>query len=226
EAPRSHTPVALGFELVEVIPRSWFEAQHTVLLDRDAVTPGANPSLAIRPLMLSESGNWVKKSLTWRTIDRMARQYDIDRRHQEWFTQLAGLRTRGKTDFTPEGAPYHLGDFHTPLLWDHLELGTSLGIEFVGINPGMDVRIAPGANAAIAIRRCRGHVGVQVRATIAERSVPPGHIKPIWTEVLFGVDVDSGLAVTLAPAESPTKEPAEPVLQSPGPITDPDAEAE
>jgi superfamily II DNA or RNA helicase len=226
EAPRSHTPVALGFELVEVIPRSWFEAQHTVLLDRDAVTPGANPSLAIRPLMLSESGNWVKKSLTWRTIDRMARQYDIDRRHQEWFTQLAGLRTRGKTDFTPDGAPYHLGDFHTPLLWDHLELGTSLGIEFVGINPGMDVRIGHRAKAAIDIRRRRGQLRVQLRATIDERSFPPGLIKPIWTHGFFGVDVDSGFTVTLAPAESPTKEPALPVLQSPGPITIPDAEAE
>jgi hypothetical protein len=225
EAPRSHTPVALGFELVEVIPRSWFEAQHTVLLDRDAVTPGANPSLAIRPLMLSESGNWVKKSLTWRTIDRMARQYDIDRRHQEWFTQLAGLRTRGKTDFTPDGAPYHLGDFHTPLLWDHLELGTSLGIEFVGINPGMDVRIGHRAKAAIDIRRRRGQLRVQLRATIDERSFPPGLIKPIWTHGFFGVDVDSGFTVTLAPAESPTKEPALPVLQSPGPITIPDAEA-
>jgi superfamily II DNA or RNA helicase len=226
EAPRSHTPVALGFELVEVIPRSWFEAQHTVLLDRDAVTPGANPSLAIRPLMLSESGNWVKKSLTWRTIDRMARQYDIDRRHQEWFTQLAGLRTRGKTDFTPDGAPYHLGDLHTPLLWDHLELGTSLGIEFVGINPGMDVRIGHRAKAAIDIRRRRGQLRVQLRATIDERSFPPGLIKPIWTHGFFGVDVDSGFTVTLAPAESPTKEPALPVLQSPGPITIPDAEAE
>jgi superfamily II DNA or RNA helicase len=226
EAPRSHTPVALGFELVEVIPRTWFEAQHTVLLDRDAVTPGANPSLAIRPLMLSESGNWVKKSLTWRTIDRMARQYDIDRRHQEWFTQLAGLRTRGKTDFTPDGAPYHLGDFHTPLLWDHLELGTSLGIEFVGINPGMDVRIGHRAKAAIDIRRRRGQLRVQLRATIDERSYAPGLIKPIWTHGFFGVDVDSGFTVTLAPAESPTKEPALPVLQSPGPITIPDAEAE
>jgi superfamily II DNA or RNA helicase len=226
EASRSHTPVALGFELVEVIPRTWFEAKHDVLLDRDAVTPGANPSLAIRPLILSESGNWVKKSLTWRTIDRMARQYDIDRRHQEWFTQLAGLRTRGKTDFTPDGAPYHLGDFHTPLLWDHLELGTSLGIEFVGINPGMDVRVGHRAKAAIDIRRRRGQLRVQLRATIDERSFTPGLIKPIWTHGFFGVDVDSGFTVTLAPAESPTKEPALPVFRSPGPITIPDAEAE
>ena len=130
-APHSHTPVALGFELVQVIPRTWFEAQHSVL-NKDDVTPGANPSLAIRPLMLSESGNWVKKTLTWRTIDRMARQFDIDPAHQEWFTQLAGLRTRGKTDFTPDGAPYHLGDFRTPLLWDHFTQGKKLGIEFVG----------------------------------------------------------------------------------------------
>src|SRR5699024_4212251 len=129
EAPRSHTPVALGFELVEVIPRTWFEAKHDVLLDKDSVTPGANPSLAIRPLMLSESGTWVKKSLTWRTIDRMARQYDIDRRHQEWVTQLAGRRTRGKTDVSPDGAPYHLGDFHTAPLRDHLDLRTHRDIE-------------------------------------------------------------------------------------------------
>lgn len=225
-APHSHTPVALGFELVQVIPRTWFEAQHSVLLDKDDVTPGANPSLAIRPLMLSESGNWVKKSLTWRTIDRMARQFDIDPAHQEWFTQLAGLRTRGKTDFTPDGAPYHLGDFRTPLLWDHFAQGKKLGIEFVGINPDMTVRIGHTARAAIDIRRSQNRLQVQTRATIDEREYAPGLIKPIWTHGFFGVDVTSGFTVTLAPAETPTKESALPVLQSPGPITIPEAETE
>jgi superfamily II DNA or RNA helicase len=225
-APHSHTPVALGFELVQVIPRTWFEAQHSVLLDKDDVTPGANPSLAIRPLMLSESGNWVKKTLTWRTIDRMARQFDIDPAHQEWFTQLAGLRTRGKTDFTPDGAPYHLGDFRTPLLWDHFAQGKKLGIEFVGINPAMTIRIGHTARAAIDIRRSQNRLQVQTQATIDEREFAPGLIKPIWTHGFFGVDVTSGFTVTLAPAETPTKESALPVLQSPGPITIPEAETE
>ena len=91
-----HTPAALGFELVEVVPRSWFEPQHTTLLTRAEVSPGANPRLAIRPLVLSDSGNWVKKSLSWRTIDRMVSQFGVDPRHQEWFSQLAGLRTRAR----------------------------------------------------------------------------------------------------------------------------------
>ncbi|WP_181273960.1 DEAD/DEAH box helicase [Brevibacterium oceani] len=225
-APQIHTPVALGFELVEVIPRTWFEAQHSVLLDKDAVTPGANPSLAIRPLMLSDSGNWVKRSLSWRTIDRMARQHGIDPAHQEWFAQLAGLRTRGKTDFTPDGAPYHLGDFRTPLLWDHFTQGKKLGIEFVGINPGMSVRIGHQAKSAIDIRRSQGRLRVQTRASIDEREYTPGLIKPIWTHGFFGIDVTSGFTVTLAPAETPTKESALPVLKSPGPITIPEAETE
>ncbi|AMT92721.1 helicase SNF2 [Brevibacterium linens] len=225
-APHSHTPVALGFELVQVIRRTWFEAQHSVVLDKDDVTPGANPSLAIRPLMLSESGNWVKKSLSWRTIDRMARQFDIDPAHQEWFTQLAGLRTRGKTDFTPDGAAYHLGDFRTSLLWDHFTQGKRLGIEFVGINPAMTIRIGHNAKAAIDIRRSQNRLHVQTRATIDEREYAPGLIKPIWTHGFFGIDVTSGFTVTLAPAEAPTKESALPVLQSPGPITIPEAETE
>ncbi|WP_098730063.1 DEAD/DEAH box helicase [Brevibacterium epidermidis] len=225
-APHSHTPVALGFELVQVIPRTWFEAQHSVLLDKDDVTPGANPCLAIRPLILSESGNWVKKSLTWRTIDRMARQFDIDPAHQEWFTQLAGLRTRGKTDFTPDGAPYHLGDFRTPLIWDHFTQGKKLGIEFVGINPAMTTRIGHTARAAIDIRRSQNRLQVQTQATIDEREFAPGLIKPIWTHGFFGIDVTSGFTVTLAPAETPTKESALPVLRAPGPITIPAAEAE
>ncbi|WP_227492482.1 DEAD/DEAH box helicase [Brevibacterium sp. CFH 10365] len=225
-ASHSYTPVALGFELVEVIPRSWFEAQHTVQLEHDAVTPGVNPSLAIRPLMLSESGNWVKKSLTWRTVDRMARQFDIDPAHQEWFAQLAGLRTRGKTDFTPDGAPYHLGDFHTPLLWEHFTQGKNLGIEFVGINPDMAIRIGHSAKAAIDIRRTQGRLRVQARAGIDEREFAPGLVKPIWTHGFFGVDVTSGFTVTLAPAATPTKESALPVLRSPGPITIPETEAE
>src|SRR5699024_747435 len=82
------------------------------------------------------------------------------------------------------------------------------------------------AKAAIDIRRRRGQLRVQLRATIDERSFTPGLIKPIWTHGFFGVDVDSWFTVTLAPAESPTKEPALPVLRSPGPITIPGAGAE
>ncbi|WP_426936800.1 DEAD/DEAH box helicase [Brevibacterium sp. LE-L] len=225
-APQEHTPVSLGFELVEVVPRTWFEPQHSVLLERATVSPGTNPSLAIRPLLLSESGNWVKKSLTWRTIDRMARQHNIDARHQEWFTQLAGLRTRDRTDFTPDGAPYHLGDFHTPLLWEHFDRGAQLGIEFVGINQGMDVRIGRVAKAVVDIRRAQGQLRVQPRATIDEREFTPGLIKPIWTHGFFGIDVASGFTVTLAPAEKPTRESALPVFRAAGPITIPDSEAE
>ncbi|WP_413332104.1 DEAD/DEAH box helicase [Brevibacterium sp. GP-SGM9] len=224
--PQQHTPVALGFELVEIVARTWFEPKHTNLLDSHEVTPGANPALAIRPLLLSESGNWVKKSLTWRTIDRMARQFDVDPRHQEWFNQLAGLRTRDKTDFTPDGAPYNLGDFHTPLLWELFEQGRSLGIEYVGVNQGMDVRIGRRAKGLIDVRRVQGQLRVQPRTTIDEREFAPGLVKPIWTHGFFGVDVRSGFNVTLAPAEKPTTTSALLVFSSPGPITIPAAETE
>ena len=225
-APQVHTPVALGFELVEVVARTWFEAKHSVLLGRNEVTPGANPSLAIRPLILSDSGNWVKKSLTWRTIDRMARQYNINPRHQEWFAQLDGLRTRDKTDFTPDGAPYQLGDFHTSLLWDQFNQGRDLGIEFVGVNQGLEVRFGRQAKGVVDIRRVQGQLRVQPQATIDEREFTPGLIKPIWTHGFFGVDVRSGFTVTLAPAEAPTRQSALAVFEAPGPIMIPADEAE
>ncbi|GAA1555430.1 DEAD/DEAH box helicase [Brevibacterium picturae] len=225
-APQPHTPVALGFELVEVVARTWFEPKHSRILTKEEVTPGANPSLAIRPLILSESGNWVKKSLTWRTIDRMSRQFDVDPRHQEWFAQLAGLRTRDKTDFTPDGAPYNLGDFHTPLLWDMFAQGADLGIEFVGINQGMSIRIGREARAVIDMSRVQGRLRVQPRATIDQREFAPGLLKPIWTHGFFGVDVRSGFSVTLAPAAKQTSESALSVLATPGPITIPKDEAE
>ena len=225
-APQDHTPVALGFELVEVVPRSWFEPQHTALLTKAEVSPGANPSLAIRPLVLSESGNWVKKSLSWRTIDRMVSQFGVDPRHQEWFSQLAGLRTRDKTDFTPDGAPYHLGDFHTSLTWDVFAHGADLGIAFIGVNPGMDVRIGREAKAIIDVRKGPGGLRVQPHVTIDEREFAPGLAKPIWTHGYFGVDTRTGVTVTLAPAAQPTTASALPVLSSPGPITIPTAETE
>ncbi|MGV2482227.1 UNVERIFIED_CONTAM: hypothetical protein IGO34_36115, partial [Salmonella enterica subsp. enterica serovar Weltevreden] len=79
----------------------------------------------------------------------MTSQFGVDPRHQEWFSQLAGLRTRDKTDFTPDGAAYNLGDFHTSLLWDVFTHGAELGIAFVGVNQGMDVRIGREAKAVI-----------------------------------------------------------------------------
>ena len=225
-APTTHTPAALGFELVEVVPRSWFEPQHTTLLTRAEVSPGANPSLAIRPLVLSDSGNWVKKSLSWRTIDRMTAQFGVDPRHQEWFSQLAGLRTRDKTDFTPDGAAYNLGDFHTSLLWDVFTHGAELGIAFVGVNQGMDVRIGRAAKAVIDVRSVRGGLRVQPQVTIDERPIAPGLAKPIWTHGFFGVDTRTGFTVTLAPAEKATTASALPALSAPGPITIPRDDAE
>ena len=225
-AETTHTPVALGFELVEVVPRSWFEPQHTTLLTRAEVSPGANPSLAIRPLVLSDSGNWVKKSLSWRTIDRMTSQFGVDPRHQEWFSQLAGLRTRDKTDFTPDGAAYNLGDFHTSLLWDVFTHGAELGIAFVGVNQGMDVRIGREAKAVIDVRTARGGLRVQPQVTIDERPIAPGLAKPIWTHGFFGVDTRTGFTVTLAPAEKATTASALPALSAPGPITIPRDDAE
>ena len=225
-APQARTPVALGFELVEVVARTWFEPKHSTILAKNEVTPGANPSLAIRPLVLSESGNWVKKSLTWRNIDRMARQFNVDPRHQEWFSQLAGLRTRDKTDFTPDGAPYNLGDFHTPLLWEMFTQGSALGIEFIGVNQGMNICMGRQAKGIIDINRVQGQLRVQPRATIDEREYAPGLIKPIWTHGFFGVDVRSGFTVTLAPAAAATTESALSVFDAPGPITIPNDEAE
>ncbi|MDN6666853.1 MAG: DEAD/DEAH box helicase [Brevibacterium sp.] len=225
-APQSHTPVALGFELVEVVARTWFEPKHSVVLDKQEVSPGTDPSLAIRPLILSESGNWVKKSLTWRTIDRMARQFNVDPRHQEWFTQLAGLRTRDRTDFTPDGAPYNLGDFHTPLLWDMFAQATDLGIELVGVNQGMTVRIGREAKAIIDVNRVKNQLRVQPRVTIDEREFSPGLTKPIWTHGFFGVDLRSGFTVSLAPAAKLTAQSALSVFAAPGPITIPAAESE
>ncbi|MGO2153910.1 MAG: DEAD/DEAH box helicase, partial [Brevibacterium aurantiacum] len=225
-APQEYTPVALGFELVEVVARTWFEPKHSVVLEKQEVSPGSNPSLAIRPLILSESGNWVKKSLTWRTIDRMARQFNVDPRHQEWFTQLAGLRTRDKTDFTPDGAPYNLGDFHTPLLWDMFAQAAELGIELVGVNQGMDVRIGREAKAIIDVNRVKNQLRVQPRVTIDEREFSPGLTKPIWTHGFFGVDLRTGFTVTLAPAAKPTAQSALSVFQSTGPITIPANESE
>ena len=225
-APKEYTPVALGFELVEVVARTWFEPKHTVLLKPQEVSPGANPSLAVRPLLLSESGNWVKKSLTWRNIDRMASQFSIDPKQQEWFSQFAGLRTRERTDFTPDGAPFNLGDFHTPLLWEVLAQGNDLGIAFVGVNPGMTIHIGRTSKAVIDVKRARGSLQVQPRATIDEREYAPGFIKPIWTHGFFGVDLHSGFTVTLAPAAEPTSQATLPVFETPGPITIPDDEAE
>ncbi|WP_113904801.1 DEAD/DEAH box helicase [Brevibacterium celere] len=223
---KQHTPVALGFELVEIVARTWFEPQHTVTLKKREVTPGVNPQLTIRPLLLSPSGNWVKGSLTWRNVDRFTTQFGIDPRHQEWFAQLAGLRHRDRTDFTPDGAPYRVGDFRTPLLWDLFTQGTRLGIEFVGVNQGMSVHIGRESRAVVDVIQLAYRLQVQPRVSIDEREFAPGLVKPVWTHGFFGIDLRSGFEVTLARAAKETTQAALPVFDSPDPITIPTEEAE
>ncbi len=223
---KQHTPVALGFELVQVVDRTWFEPKHTVILKKQEVTPGVNPQLAVRPLILSTSGNWVKGSLTWRNVDRFTSQFGIDPRHQEWFAQLAGLKFRDRTDFTPDAAPYNLRDFRTPLLWELFAQGAKLGIEFVGVNQGMSVRLGREAKAVVDVLQLPNRLQVQPRVTIDEREFAPGLIKPVWTHGFFGIDLRSGFTVTLARAAKETTQAALPVFDSPDPFVIPDEEAE
>nr|WP_232488547.1 DEAD/DEAH box helicase [Brevibacterium antiquum] len=90
----------------------------------------------------------------------------------------------------------------------------------------MHVHIGREAKAIIDVNRVKSQLRVQPRVTIDEREFSPGLTKPIWTHGFFGVGLDSGFAVTLAPASKPTAQSALSVFASPGPITIPGSESE
>jgi superfamily II DNA or RNA helicase len=98
--------------------------------------------MGVRPVMRSDTGNWVRGNLTWSSVGHRS-AYGFSAEQRLWFAQFAGLHT-ATNDLGYGTAPdwYFLDEFHSPLLWTLLDQAAQLGIPLVGSKKTATVQIA------------------------------------------------------------------------------------
>ena len=132
-SPERTTAMGLQFELREQIPRSrnrWNgpSAQPA----RAPITTGAVHRLAVRPVVKSATGNWVRGTLTWNLLGYQTNRLDLVLEQQRWFAQFAALHRATRDAFSSQEADWlYLDDFFSPLLWALLRDAALLGIALV-----------------------------------------------------------------------------------------------
>jgi superfamily II DNA or RNA helicase len=141
-------PLALQFEVREVKPRRGRQWGPVATIPAIPL-PDASLSrklpvyrLGIRPVMRSDTGNWVRGNLNWTSVGYRS-AYGFNAEQRLWFAQIAGLHT-ASNDFGYGPAPdwFFLDEFHSPLLWTLFEQAAQLGIPLVGSKKTAIVEIA------------------------------------------------------------------------------------
>jgi superfamily II DNA or RNA helicase len=151
----AEVPLALQFEVREVKPRRGRQWGPVATIPAIPL-PEASLSrklpvyrLGIRPVMRSDTGNWVRGNLNWTSVGYHG-GYRFNAEQRLWFAQIAGLHT-ASNDFGYGPAPdwFFLDEFHSPLLWTLFEQAAQLGIPLVGSKKTATVEIAQGVDLSI-----------------------------------------------------------------------------
>lgn len=174
--PGPNTPLALQFELRELIPRS---SERWNGPTSRAVKPGAEPGsgifrLGTRPAMRTERG-WARGTLTWSNIGHQGSRLNLDVLQQRWFRQLGALHRAAETLTVGQDPNWvFLDDFVSPALWTLLNQAEQLGIALVG--SGARASVTLHAEAALSLDASLGDDGA---LQLVPRLVLDGAVAPL-----------------------------------------------
>ncbi len=137
------TPLALQFELRELVPRSTHRWNGPVsrAAKASAGELRRDHRLGVRPVAQTSRG-WARSGLTWTNIPHLVNRLHLRRDQHRWFCEFGALhRALGVT--TPGRDPdwVFLDEFANPVLWTLFDQAAALGIQLVGAGSGSAVRL-------------------------------------------------------------------------------------
>jgi superfamily II DNA or RNA helicase len=216
DQPATGVPLALLFEPRETAVRRGqrWGAPVTKSAPLTAPTPAARKKrrLAVRPVMKSPTGNWVRGTLSWHSLSFPSHQLGLDPAHRLWFAQLAGLYSAtNPSHFGPSPEWLLLDDFHSPLFWNLLQQAGDLGIAFVGpkkaatITVGSAVLLTLDASTdgELATKRTAAPLHLRTRLQIDGRTHPVDTAGTIADHGVYSIETTPNLSVTVAPTPRP-----------------------
>ncbi|WP_245723580.1 DEAD/DEAH box helicase [Paramicrobacterium humi] len=209
--------LALGFELRRARPSARMgggaAATPADLADAPAVR------LGIRPLMRGKKDNWIKGSITWRTLSHQINRLSLEPGQLLWFTQLLGLHDATRERYlTGEADTLALDGFRSPLLWTLLREAEQRGVALVGINRGMSVELAGSASVRLDAHAEGRDLTLAPIVSIDGMSVDAARTAPIGEHGVYSYSLDHGIRLTLAPGEEPLTGERRRLLEHPEPL--------
>ncbi len=201
EPTNAPTPVALQFELRELIPRtpSRWNGPVSKTAKARAGALRQDHRLGVRPVARTSRG-WARSGITWTNIPHLVNRLNLDPDQHRWFCEFGALHLALKPT-TPGRDPdwIYLDDFVNPVLWTLLDQTATLGIQLVGSGAGAAVRRA--SNATLTLDAVRDNTGIHVgpRLTIDDTRADETHARAIGTHGLYLVDPATPRQILLAP---------------------------
>ncbi len=198
-----HTRLGLLFQLrtLSSAGSQWTAPRATAAT---SIRPRGTQRLAIRPVTLSTTGNWITGDVSWSDLGFKIERLGLDPRQVAWFQQFTALGRGGVDGFRAgESGWIYLDDFASDLLWPLLRSAADHGVALVSGKRDENVRIADGAEVTVEI-------SPDPRAASALRldpiAVVDGAITPATGTIadhgLYACRFERGLHVLLAPADA------------------------
>ncbi|MES2092593.1 MAG: DEAD/DEAH box helicase [Actinomycetota bacterium] len=209
--------LGLLLELREQIPRSRSRWNGPIARTATAASRG-ELRLGVRPVRLSDTGNWTRGTTTWNTLAYQGSRLDLAPEHQRWFAQFAALhRSTRELHSIQEADWVTLDDFHSPLLWQILADAETRGIALVTGKKQTSVTI--GGEAAVSIdARLHGDLQLSPTVVIDGRPHPAATAGAIGDHGLYAWDFDPLPRFTLAPTSAPLVEEQRALLGGVAPV--------
>ncbi|WP_431280046.1 DEAD/DEAH box helicase [Leifsonia poae] len=183
--------------------------------------------LGVRPVTLSETGNWVRGSLTWTTLPHLLNRLGVSREQHHWFGQFAALHRSGRDVYVPGEADWlFIDEFASPLLWPLLADAEKLGIAFVTGKRETDVTVADGARVTVDASSDRdATLRLRTVAMVGDRAHPVTRAAAVADHGLYVWEFAPEPRFTLARTAAPLSTEQRRLLSGPAVIDVPAAEA-
>lgn len=199
------TPMALQFELRELIPRSPSRWNGPVSKAAKAA-PGQlrkDHRLGVRPVARTSRG-WARSGITWTNIPHLVNRLNLDHDQHRWFCEFGALHMALRHTMPGRDPEWvYLDDFANPVLWTLLGQTATLGIALVGVRSDADVR--RGSVATLTLDAVRQEAGVRVGPLLTVDDIPAEvtHARAIGTHGIYLVDPATPRHIVLAPTAGP-----------------------
>ncbi|TFD87961.1 DEAD/DEAH box helicase [Cryobacterium lactosi] len=214
----ARTAMGLLFELREQTPRSNDRWRGATAVRASASRAGAGAiRLGVRPVILSDSGKWVKSTITWSNVGYQLNRLGLNVEQHRWFCQFVPLHRVDRPVYNGQDTEWlYLDEFESPLLWHLLTEANRLGIALVGSHKDAAVTVAGTATVALDAVRTAEALTLSPVLSIDGQGHPVDAAGALGDHGVYAYRLGADAAIVLAPSIEPLSTEQRRLLGSPG----------
>ena len=203
DTPR--TAMGLLFELREQTPRNNDRWRGATAVRASATRARAGAiRLGVRPVIRSDSGKWVKSTITWSNVGYQLNRLNLDAEQHRWFCQFVPLHRVDRPVYNGQDTEWlYLDEFESPLLWHLLAEAQRLGIGLTGSHKDADVTVGAAASVAMDAVLTASALTLSPVLRIDDHEHPVGTAGALGGHGVYAYRLGADAAIVLAPSPTP-----------------------